>query len=716
MTATPYIEVQEWHYTASPQYTSSTRGDTSTPHAYAYPQKRIADKMDHRDFSTRLHGKTKLPPVADWPTNTSNLRATSDSRQLSPHDERHPQECAPRQPPTSPWESRTYQYAPSVNAPAPSLGGSMRLQTTTATWGLNGAFSFAGSWPSARAAPSLSATPAESRAPSSDRRSDIGDGGSSEDMRESLPSSRRRPSDMLPLVPNRAPALSESDIILLAANSSRQPTASSSDRRRERAVSPAGERVQLPPIRELGVQRRSIDYSPHPRAAAALAHGASVQLPSFPDFVQGSSRASFAASTSRDGRRDTVSPPPSPSPSVASFCTNARSGDFTDTEPTEEEDVTMGEYKRPGSFPPPAAMHPSRAMSLEVGAHVVRRPPSPARPSPPLDGEFANPAAPPVTPGASIVTSTLEVHMEDGLRPSGRGRKQDQSSISGTRRRARARPTEAKEPPQKKYRFVASKLSNDLLPPSEARHVDAVERERSPSARGGGSKRKLSVSIPPSSPASSEDIPLSATTTCPKTKPHAERETRPEPQPASEPPKRRGRPPRPAYDVESIAPIDPDSPEAKGQFPEYRYVGEQGPMPCKFDGCNVQLSGKKAELTTHFKFHFHTVNGRALVCPWETKNRHGVYEPCGQTFRDSANMGRHVSTRHMKVEGYECGRCGRAFARRDATLRHMKTMCSPDKQRRRAARRRSESDEWEDEVNDADYSGSSKDDEGLGQD
>ncbi|KAI0674094.1 hypothetical protein C8Q78DRAFT_1012841 [Trametes maxima] len=706
MTATPYIEVQERHYAALPQHISSTRGDTSTPHAYAYPQKRIADKMDHRDFSTRLHGKTKLPPAADWLTNTSNLRATSDSRQLSPHDERHQGEYAPRQPPVSPWESRTYQYAPSTSAPAPSLGGSMRLRTTTATWGLNGAFS--GSWSNAR--------PAESRAPISDRRGDIGDGGSSEDTRESLPSSRRRPSDMLPLVPNRAPALSESDIILLAANSSRQRTTSPSDRRRERAASPANERVQLPPIREMGAQRGSIDYSPHSRAATALAHGASVQLPSFPDFVQGSSRASFALNTSRDGRRDTVSPPPSPSPSVASFCTNARSGEFTDTEPTEEEDVTMGEYKRPGSFPPPAAMHPSRAMSHEVSAHAVRRPLSPARPSPPLDGDFSSSAAPLVTPTAATATSTLEVHMEDGLRPVGRGRKQDdQTSTSGTRRRARARPTEAKEPPQKKYRFVASKLSNDVHPPPEVQRVDTIERERSPSPRG-GSKRKLSVSIPPSSPASSEDIPLSATTTCPKTKAHAEQETRPEPQPVSEPPKRRGRPPRPAYDVESVAPIDPDSPEAKGQFPEYRYVGEQGPMPCKFDGCHVQLSGKKAELTTHFKFHFHTVHGRALVCPWETKNRHGVYEPCGHTFRDSANMGRHVATRHMKVEGYECGRCGRAFARRDATLRHMKTMCSPDKQRRRAARRRSSPDEWEDETNDADNSGSSKDDEGLGQD
>ena len=49
-------------------------------------------------------------------------------------------------------------------------------------------------------------------------------------------------------------------------------------------------------------------------------------------------------------------------------------------------------------------------------------------------------------------------------------------------------------------------------------------------------------------------------------------------------------------------------------------------------------------------------------------------------FKDSANFGRHVSSRHIKAEEYQCNRCGRPFARRDAALRHMKTLCRLDGQ------------------------------------
>ena len=47
-------------------------------------------------------------------------------------------------------------------------------------------------------------------------------------------------------------------------------------------------------------------------------------------------------------------------------------------------------------------------------------------------------------------------------------------------------------------------------------------------------------------------------------------------------------------------------------------------------------------------------------------------------FKDSANFGRHVSSKHIKAEEYQCNRCGRPFARRDAALRHMKTLCRVD--------------------------------------
>ncbi|KAJ3004468.1 hypothetical protein NUW54_g4799 [Trametes sanguinea] len=69
-------------------------------------------------------------------------------------------------------------------------------------------------------------------------------------------------------------------------------------------------------------------------------------------------------------------------------------------------------------------------------------------------------------------------------------------------------------------------------------------------------------------------------------------------------------------------------------------------------------------------------------------------------------MGRHVTTRHAKVEEYKCGRCGRPFSRRDAALRHMKTMCSPEKQKAREARRKSFGDadgEWDEEDDEGEH-------------
>ncbi|KAI0367164.1 hypothetical protein BV20DRAFT_970797 [Pilatotrama ljubarskyi] len=700
MTATPHIDSYERHHVASPRRTSgSTRGDSSSPYTYAYTQKHTAGNMDPWNMPKQANNTARQH--AGQPQGTRDprdpARAASDAYQ---HPSSEGARCVPAQPAMPPWQQgwqAPYLHPTSARSAGLSSSTQYTNPTPIPSWKLSGIFS--GSWSSAR--PMMAYTTiagsgawSESRDPHNDRSNDDSDE-SSDSMRsspDSVSTGRRgsaistASSEMLPTVPNRAPLLSESDILLGASVGKLHPATFSPERPRARAASWECEGVQLPPLRSYAPQRASVHHSPDVRELAPPAKRACVQLPSFPEFVQGSSRPSF-------GRRDTASPPPSPSPSAASFSTTAYSAGHTDTEPTED-DAAVGDYGRSGSFPP-MVLHPSRQAA-------------PRAPS--LDEMDYEPLPPPLI-------ATAEVHHSGAHEDSTKQSKQ-------SRRRARTRAAEAKEPVQKKYRFVASRLSGDVAPPPEMSEV--VERGRAPVVQS-GSKRKLANTCSPS-PASSEDVPLSALVgasgatarepeaIAPKPTPEQPSplppvpQAKPQPQ-GAEPPKRRGRPPRPAYDVESFAPIDPDSPEAKGQFPEYRFEGERGLLQCKFAGCTAQLTGKKAEMTTHLKAHFHAVGGKSLTCPWEVTNRRGEKEPCGQTFRDSANMGRHVTTRHARVEEYQCGRCGRPFARRDAALRHMKTMCSPEKQRWREQRIKTSADaESEDEYedNDADDSGSSQ--------
>ncbi|KAL7284358.1 hypothetical protein ACG7TL_001647 [Trametes sanguinea] len=648
MTATPCIDSHERHYVASPQRPpTSTRGDSSSPYAYPYTQKPTSGKMEHWNFPRQgAHHPTPRdvpPPLATGPPQPGSLGA--------------------------------FISAGSV----PSLAGSMRF--TTATHGLSGAFS--GSWSSVRSSLAYSAEPrgsawTQARERDSDKMDEDEDSGASSSLeRGSTSSSSRRPSlanfsrlssDSLPEVFGRLPAPSESDILLGTSKARLRPATFSPDAQRDRAISWQGEEsVRLPPIRQFD----SGDYSPRMDASEPPAKRACVQLPSFPDFIEGSSRPSFSASSARSGgsRRGSSSPPPSPSPSVASWSTAARSAGHTDTEPTDEEDAAMSEYQRDQSYSPKG---PAAAKQL--------------RPSP-LDDDTQH--------------LPLSSHAATGTA--------QQVTTSG-RQAPRSRPSKSvTETEQKKYRFVASKLSHDVSPPTfQPTRVEPAERGR-PTAVRPGSKRKHDSSVSPSSP-SSVEMPLSAILQGPAPKPvtKPKRQTLPPTQAAtsSDAPKRRGRPPRPAYDIESLAPLDPDSPEAKGHFPEYRYEQQRGLMPCAFDGCDTKLTGKKAEMTNHLKTHFHAVGGRTLHCPWSVKDKSGQWVVCGQPFRDSANMGRHVTTRHAKVEEYQCGRCGRPFSRRDAALRHMKTMCSPEKQKAREARRRSFGDadgEWEEEDDEGEH-------------
>ncbi|KAH9855601.1 hypothetical protein C2E23DRAFT_813982 [Lenzites betulinus] len=619
------------------------------------------------------------------------------------HREMHQDDrYAPSTSTTTPsWEQRAQHHVP-----PPSLVGSMRLENSTATttWGLNG--TFAGSRTSARpAAPAQESSGSawrqtRERHVSSPREEESSDSESNPSQSVAPMSRRGSRAGILPEIPNRAPALSESDIILgTSSNSRRSPLATTSER----------ENARLPPIRSraaMDEQHRDSPYDP----ACPPAKRACVQLPPFQELIKRStpllslasppwSRASFTAS-SYSGRTSTVSPPPSPSPSVASFSADAHSSgqSVTDTDPTEDEDVMMDKQHQHERY--------TADRTFE------------ARPSAPLD-DVAHASTAVLQPFKTNTFVHVAPQPPADASQGRRGKRQNvdaEDEVKKPRRRG-----EQKTPPQKKYRFVASRLSGDVSSPPETGSSDGDERGRPDAVAANGAKRKYTHSPSPAL-SSSPDIPLPTAATAqisrvPAKSPVASSgsppQSQPQPQPQGQartpvdPPKRRGRPPRPAYDIESVAPIDPDSPEGQGQFPVYCWQGEEQPMACQFPACGALLTGKKSDATSHLKEHFADVGGRMLVCPWDAVNEHGVRAPCGKKFKDSANMGRHVATKHLLSEKYECGKCHRAFARRDAALRHMKTMCSPEKELRRAARRMAEKDVESEDENDADKSGTS---------
>ncbi|KAI0764000.1 hypothetical protein BD413DRAFT_199269 [Trametes elegans] len=666
MTATPHVDSHERHHVASPQRTpASTRGDSSTPHAYPYSQKHVAERMEHWSSPGRasLHQSRHMVRANNATPRDCAYATDEMTRGLTTNAE------SPTFIPSPPWQGKPYQF-PAGTGSGPSLGWSMRFSNSTATRGLKGAFS----WSTARSVPPHRATPTDGAVSLGQSHSALG----------ALPISDER-SKALPGVPDRPPALTESDIILRSSTSTGKLHPAMFSPERPRVVTWEEESVRLPPIR-LDPHRTSPGHSPDGRAAASSSQRAGVQLPSFPDFIQGNSSPAIGSRASFGSCRGTASPPLSPSPSAASFSSGAYSSDHTDTEPTDEEDAddaAMGGYKRCGSLPPPTVLHPSRSAPRRAARVVSPRDPrelSPVRRSPLTDDEQSVASDSPMSPSSRTDDEFSDVDMDDDARASHQG-------LAARRGHSSKSDDAAHE-----FRFVASKLSR--APP------EVLQRGRPPVAQRASRCKHAQTASP--SPASSEDVPLSSLTWVssgvqpkpdpeqPQPKPVRHFRTIMQHQPKPDAPKRRGRPPRPAYDVDPLTPLDPDSPEAKGQFPEYRYEGERGLMPCAFEGCATQLTGKKAEMTTHLKEHFQTAGGRTLRCPWMIKGRHGQQEPCNLPFRDSANMGRHVTTRHARVEGYHCGRCGRPFTRRDAALRHMKTMCSPDKQTRKTAKKRSE--------------------------
>ncbi|KAL1938815.1 hypothetical protein VTO73DRAFT_11195 [Trametes versicolor] len=686
ITATTRIESFERHYIVPPHRPhAGIRGDISSPYAYAHPQKHNTENMEYRHPG-------KQAPSSRHPAERSD--ATSQSREVArtADENRHETRHLQRQPPTPPWLLRQ-SHAPTPSASAPSLSGSMRFNNPTAASGLNGAFS--GTWASARPSPAHGLTQMSG---ARTRGSDSSDSGMDEDesATEELRAIYRLPQPSYCGSSADVPLRSESDRFLGTppSRSARQPTRTPEEQRELDAS------VQLPPIRVYEPQRMTEEHSPYGRR---LSPAQNVRLPGFHTILMNTKLALPShESGSSVVRGNSSSASPSPCPSVASVSTNGRSWSQADTEPTEDEDVAMGEVKRYGSFPLQALAPPAEIVRLPI---VSWHPYS----SPEDADEIPLPEHLPVAVSthAARALETLKARYPS----KGKG-KEAPAKASKPRRRA----AEPKVPPQKKYRFVASHLSGDVLPPPEA--MEDVERSRSASEQS-GSKRKHTMSPSPA-PSSSPDLSLASMVprsssrhpsipATPIAGPSSRRQS--QARAHTDPPKRRGRPPRPAYDIESVAPIDPDSPEGQGQFPVYSYHDEERPTPCQFPGCEVLLTGKKAETTSHLKDHFQKAGGRDLICPWTKTSDSGECTPCDKKFKDSANMGRHVATKHLQSEKYKCGKCHREFARRDAALRHMKTMCSPEKEQRRAAKRKAESDEEsEDAANDADNSGSSRED------
>lgn len=366
------------------------------------------------------------------------------------------------------------------SASAPSLSGSMRFNNPTAASGLNGAFS--GTWSSARPSPAHGSTPTSD---TRTRGSDSSDSGMDEDERatEELRAIYRLPLPSYNGSSADVPLRSESDRFLgTPSRSARQPACTAEEQRELDAS------VQLPPIRVYAPQRASEEHSPYDRR---LSPAQNVRLPGFQTILMNTKLAPPPPeSGSSVVRGNSSSASPSPSPSVASVSTNGRSWSQADTEPTEDEDVAMGEVKRYGGFPLQALAPPAEIVRPAIVPW--QRPPS--RPLEDVD-DSPPPALLPVTtsthaPGAPETPKARYPSKGKG--------KEAPVKASKPRRRA----AEPKVPPQKKYRFVASHLSGDVLPPPEA--MEDVERSRSASVQS-GSKRKHTMSPSPA-PSSSPDL------------------------------------------------------------------------------------------------------------------------------------------------------------------------------------------------------------------
>ncbi|RDX46466.1 hypothetical protein OH76DRAFT_841572 [Lentinus brumalis] len=398
--------------------------------------------------------------------------------------------------------------------------------------------------------------------------------------------------------------------------------------------------------------------------------------PRYSEFLQGPSRPGF--STTRRG--DTASPPPSPSPSLTSFSARSPSVGFTDTEPTDEdehlyikreyENLELPPLRLPDSVVPTLpsipsltashhrrfigrvqrtnATSPTSALSSGSPESPVRRSIKRDLNSFPVCESDVRTRIPFRSGELPQVPSRQPWAMQQHMVPS-RGR----PTVPQYARDAHEPDSEQVllSPTPKKYRFVSSRPLLRVVPiPQEV--VDG-DRVHSPELVGGMKRR-----YPTASRESSVDEPSAGS-------PH-------------DGPRKRGR--QQPFSVGLFPASEAAARSVRGPRgainPAYHHDTERS-LKCAFPTCNVVLSGKKAETASHMRAHFVEVAGETLHCPWPMESEDGQHVRCGMAFKDSANFGRHVSSRHIKAEEYQCNRCGRPFARRDAALRHMKTLCRP---------------------------------------
>ena len=389
-------------------------------------------------------------------------------------------------------------------------------------------------------------------------------------------------------------------------------------------------------------------------------------------------------------RGGTASPPPSPSPSPSAFST---SGGRTDTDPTSEDEyiyikrepesvklpplrLGLPEDLRVPQEPLPAA--PRWRTESYAASAFLQRPgttsSSSASPSASPEAHFSRlgrrdfeplrtsisdvrtriPSSSEELPPLSSPPPTWMVQ-DSSARPRGRSAQPQHSRPAPTA--PQAEPMEL-SPTPRKYRFVASKPQ---LAAAEQRE-DAVEHHRAPDvpAPANGVKRSHAQTTRPSSvespsQSSNEDDDDGPRKRAPRQQP---------------------------FDIG----LFPASEAAAGRavrgprgaiVPQYHYDTDRA-LKCAFASCGTVLSGKKSETASHMRSHFLQSSGETLLCPWPIETEDGQRVRCSMAFKDSANFGRHVSSKHIKAEEYQCNRCGRPFARRDAALRHMKTLCRTD--------------------------------------
>ncbi|RPD79384.1 hypothetical protein L226DRAFT_531190 [Lentinus tigrinus ALCF2SS1-7] len=651
----------------------------------------------HRHFSGNSHGDTSYSPIIlDRPRKAeecvrrsthSVTQASATPRSMGNSISRSGTNAggqvfttAPVTPPSSGSPPRLSPSAPHTASPTPSLRASMSFANTnaTSTWG-SSAWSSSSSSPS----PSTSRVRPEGREqrPAYAEKEEPERKDEARSAREAI---RRGPLMSPEVLAPTGPSLPMlySDASVDSRASSVSPplsTSASSDRLRYRMRESWSPEYVRPIISKLV----------HPTDFVRTA-------PS--EFVQGSSRPGF--STTRRG--DTTSPPPSPSPSVTSFSASSPSGGLTDTEPTDEDEhvYIKREYENlelpPLRLPDPVVPTLPPLPSLTVShtrasiSPVHRATTSPVQRTNATSPASAQPNASPESPfvrgGGSDLKSFLVCESDMRTRipfrsadlpcpPSNQPWTAHQDMMHSRGRPAM--PQYARSEPKaeqdqavlssssspKKYRFVSSRPLLPVVPvPQDVAEGDKADLTEA----AGGTKRRY----PTTSRESSVDAPSASA-------------------PRDEVPRKRGR--QQPYNVGLFPASDAAARNVRtprGAINPAYYHDTERSLKCAFPTCNVVLSGKKAETASHMRAHFVEVAGETLHCPWSMETEDGQHVRCGMAFKDSANFGRHVSSRHIKAEEYQCNRCGRPFARRDAALRHMKTLCSIDGQGSKKGRKK----------------------------